>query len=142
MKTFRERVKNLMDKSQSEDVKTQCNKVLEMAGYANEAGLRDMLLDGLKGIELSDTERTFMATEKKLTVLDTMGLVEAFREIYEGTILKDNPGLSYPLNAVQAAYQARSATATSLAEGMVKILQPYTFNPVIEKHVNHIKGLL
>lgn len=141
MKTFVERVKNLLAISENSNVKNTCNKVLELRNYTNESGLRDMLVDELKKLTLSEAEKKFIAIEKKLSILDTMGLNEAFIAIDSSNILKEAPRAKYLINNLRESFYTKSADSIYIAETLLNALAPFAYNPIIESVLSKIAGI-
>jgi len=143
MKTFKNRVETLLEATTNPIVRAECTRILEMSVFTPDKPLRDILINILEKMDVLEVpEKVFIGTEKRLTLLEDMGLKDAFKDIFEvETVFQENPKLGYVLNPLRMAFEARTAPPVVIAENLIDTLMPYNFNPIVEKHITRIKGI-
>lgn len=143
MKTFKERVDNLLNKTTNLEVKNVIKNIFEYTFDSNSSVTQKILLEKLSKIEnLSDIEKQFIKMEEKINVLNDFYIPEVLKIIEEQKDLhRYNPQLIYAVNNIKTAFETGSQPAYFLIENLKDILYTFKGLPIIEEQLNKIKEL-
>lgn len=140
MKSFKEKVELLKNKTENENVITECNRILEIIPFSNENLLRKSMLENLSIIELDNVSKKFYENEKKIEIFNNMDLEESFKIIFETETFKKNIQLQYPINSIYKNFK-NGVNTLYIAESLVELIKPFNYDPQIEKVIENIDNI-
>lgn len=146
MNNFDKKVNELMSSTINENVKQECQKILEFSKISsydlNSLNVRESFINSLGTIEkLDNVTETFIAKQTKRILLEKLNLAEIFSLLFESSDLNEiRPYVDYNVNNLYSVYNTK-ANSFYIAESLYSLLKPYDYIPTLSKELDNLKDI-
>ena len=147
MKVLKIRINNLLQKTTTEAVREQANLVLNMIEQdGDQKTLLKLLIEKIESIDvnvLTDIDKKFVLSERKMELLETLQLHQIFNSIQGNfEIMKANPQLPYILEQLRTTFESGQQQAVMIAESLLNVFSKFTFIPAIDQQYTQLTKIV
>mgnify|MGYP003402253107 CR=1 FL=1 len=143
MKTFKQRIVNLINDTKLESVNEATGGIFTTTLSGNDQSLRVIILENLQKIKQhSSLISDFLKTEQKIDELNDIGISEALNDLLQPDIIKSNPFLGTALTAIKNTYDNKIQPAVFIVEQLLNTIKPFDYLPQIDNHIKKITNFI